>query len=216
MAQRKVSTVLAQFLRGIRECERIATDAYDWSLPIAGAATRPYISRRRRDSMTEMAFLRAFLAWEAFVEESFVLYLIGQRPPRGRAPRRHAFPPNHRTATEWVIPEGRHYASWTIPQHVTARAERFFYNGHPFAPVLRGNQSVLDEARIIRNAIAHESLSAREKFESLVREKLGTLPPSLSVGGFLGTTVPANVPPISFLDYYVGKIEFAAQQIVPS
>lgn len=79
--------------------------------------------------MTEMAFLRAFLAWEVFMEESFILYLNGQRAPRGRALRRHAFPPNLRTAMEWVIPEGRSYASWTIPDHISTRAERFFRGG---------------------------------------------------------------------------------------
>lgn len=214
MARRQVRAVLTGFLRSLKDCERLAVDAYAWSLPNPAGA-RPYISRQRRDSMTEMAFLRAFLAWEAFVEESFILYLVGQRAPRGRPPRRHAFPPNYKTATEWVVPEGRQYAGWTVPHHVSDRAERFFHNGRPFTPVLRSNQNVFEEARTIRNAIAHESLAARQKFETLVRSKLGTLPPHLTVGGFLSIGVPASVPPISFLDFYVGKIEFAANQIVP-
>jgi hypothetical protein len=168
------------------------------------------------NDMTEMAFLRAFLAWEILVEESFILYLSGQKPPRGRVPKRYAFPPNHKTAMEWVIPEGRPYARWAAAGDVIERAERFFQTGRPFAPVLRGNQSMLDEAQTIRNAIAHRSTSARLKFETVVRPKLGTLPPSLTVGGFLGTTVPRTTPPISFLEFYISQIELAAQQIVPS
>lgn len=166
--------------------------------------------------MTEMAFLRAFLAWEILVEESFILYLSGQEPPRGRAPKRYAFPPNHKTAMDWVVPEGRDYAGWTIASLVSERAERFFQAGRPFAPVLRSNQKMLDDARTIRNAITHKSVTARQKFEIVVRTKLGTLPPGLTVGGFLGTTVPRITPPISFLEFYVGKIDLAAQQIVPS
>jgi hypothetical protein len=162
-----------------------------------------------------MAFLRAFLAWEGFVEESFILYLSGQQPPRGRAPNRYAFPPNHRTAMDWVIPEGRPYARWTIPTDVSNRADRFFQAGRPFSPVLRSNLNTLDEVRIIRNAIAHKSLSTREKFEKLVRIKLRTLPPKLNVGGFLGTTAPGTTPPVSFLEHYFAKIDSAAQQIVP-
>jgi hypothetical protein len=161
------------------------------------------------------AFLRAFLAWEAFLEESFILYLSRQKPPRGRAPHRFAFPPSQRAALEWVA-EGRDYASWTHATHVSGRAERFFRDGRPFAPVLRGNQNILDEARIIRNAIAHQSRSTRDKFETVVRRKLTIVPPSLTVGGFLGTGVLGNIPPISFLELYVAKIEFAAHQIVPS
>ena len=212
MAQRQLRTVLADFLRSLQECKRLSADAYQWSLPGA----QPHISRTRRDLMTEMAFLRAFLAWEVFVEEAFILYLAGQDPPRGRAPNRYAFPPNLETAREWVVPEGRTYAGWTLPAHVSQRAERFFRHGRPFASVFRGNQHALDEARIIRNAIAHKSLSARDKFETFVRTKLGTLPPTLTVGSFLGTTAPRTVPPVSFLESYIGTIDWAARQIVPS
>src|SRR5208337_1094296 len=161
-------------------------------------------------------FLRAFLAWEVFVEESFILYLSGQNPPRGRSPNRFAFPPNLKTAMEWVVPEGRPYAGWTVPAHVTNRAERFFRDGRPFADVLRANQHSLEEARIIRNAIAHKSMSARDKFETLVRTKLGALPPHTTVGSFLGTTVVGMAPPVSFLESYIGHIDLAARRIVPS
>lgn len=202
---------MSEFLRNLQECKRLASDAYQWSLPGA----HPHISRSRRDHLTEMAFLRAFLAWEVFVEESFVLYLLGQRAPRGRPPVRHAFPPNQRTAMEWVIPEGRSYASWTVPTHISNRAERFFRDGRPFADVLRANQTLLDEARIIRNAIAHKSMSASDKFEAFVRTKLGVLPPNTTVGSFLGTTEAGTAPPVSFLESYVGKIDTAARLIVP-
>ena len=167
--------------------------------------------------MTEMAFLHAFLAWEVFVEDSFVLYLSGQKPPRGRAPKRYAFPPNQKTAMEWVIPEGRKYARWAFADDVDEKAQRFFRAGRPFTPVFRSNQNMLDEVRIIRDAIAHKSASARNKFEKVARTGfLGTLPPNLTVGGFLGTTKPGSTPPVSFLEFYVAKIDFAAQQIVPS
>jgi len=213
VALRQLRTVASDFLRSMQDCRRLAADAYQWSLP--GVHRR--ISRSRRDQITEMAFLRAFLAWEVFVEESFVLYLTGQSPPRGKAPRRFAFPPDFKTATEWVIPEGRAYAGWTVPQHVSNRAERFFRDGKPFAAVLRGNQTTLEESRTIRNAIAHKSMGARDKFEALARPKLGgILPPNLTVGAFLGTTVPGSAPPISFLESYVAKIESAAGLIVRS
>jgi hypothetical protein len=214
MAQR-LSTVLRNFSRSLQECRQLGADAHDWSLPGAHGA-RPYIYGKRRDSMTEIAFLRAFLAWEMFVEHSFILYLSGQKPPRGRAPRRYAFPPNQETASRWVIPERRPYAEWTDPQDVLGRSERFFHHGRPFAPVLRSNVTMLQEAKVIRNAIAHMSQGARQKFENLVRQKLTTLPPKTTVGGFLSTTIPTVGPPISFLEFYIAKIEFTAQQIVPS
>ena len=216
MGQRKLRTVVGDFLQSLKECRQIAADAYLWSAPGAHGA-HPHISARRRDSIVEMAFLQAFLAWEVFVEESFILYLAGQKPPRGRAPRRHAFPPNLQTAMEWVVPEGRRYARWAVAAEVTDRAERFFRLGRPFASVLRGNQNLLEETKVIRNAIAHKSVSVRARFESLARNKLGgALPPNMTVGGFLGTITPGSIPPVSFLDFYIAKIDFAAHQIVPT
>ena len=214
MAPRRLPTVLADFARGLQECRQLAADAHLWSLP-GPTPGRPLISQKRRDQLAEMAFLRAFMAWECFVEESFILYLIGQLPPRGRPPKRYAFPPNHRTAMDWVVPESRPYARWTNAAEVSGRAERFFEAGRPFSPVLRRNLNTLEEVRIIRNAVAHSSLTTREKFERLVRTKLGTLPPRLNVGGFLGTTAPGSVPPTSFLEQYLAKIDLAAQQIIP-
>lgn len=212
MAQRRLRTVLGELLSDLRECRRLSVDANNWSLP----GTQPHISRSRRDHITELAFLRAFLAWEVFVEESFILYLLGQRAPRGRAPVRYAFPPNQRAAMEWVIPEGRTYAGWSVSTHVSNRAQRFFREGRPFTTVLRANQALLEEARTIRNAIAHKSINVRNKFESFVRSKLGALPPNTTVGSFLSATVPGVAPPISFLELYIGRIESAARLIVPS
>lgn len=215
MARRSLQAVLDDFVRNLRDARGLAADAYLWS-STTGTGTHPRISQRRRDAITELAFLRAFLAWETFLEECFVLYLSGQKAPRGRPPARYAFPPNQKTAMEWLVPEGRRYARWTIAAEVSSRAERFFRDGRPFAPILRGNQSVLDETRIVRNAVAHDSANAQEQFEALVRNRLGVLPPKLTIGGFLGMTVPGRTPPSSFLDFYGGRIEFAAQQIVPS
>ncbi len=215
MAQRELRTTLSEFTRNLQECIELSADAHQWVLPGAGGV-RPFISPRRRDYMTELAFLRAFQAWEVFIEKSFILYLWGRKPPRGKAPKRYAFPPTQKIASEWVIPEGREYAAWTHAQNVRERAERFFRAGRPFSPVLAGNQTLFNEARTIRNAIAHKSTSATDRFQTLVRGKLGTLPPNMTVGGFLSTTVPATTPPISFLESYLNKIDSAAKLIVPS
>ena len=215
MARRSLRASLNVFVRSVNESRRLAVDAHAWALPKAGTK-RPMISKARRDSMVELAFLRSFLAWETFLEESFVLYLSGQKPPRGRAPTRYAFPPSLNDATDWVVPERQDYATWTEPSRIARRAERFFRGGSPFAPVLRSHQSVLDDSRFLRNAIAHASAPAQQKFENVVRQKIGVLPPTLTVGGFLGMTVPQSSPPVTFLEHYLAKIELAARLIVPT
>ena len=111
--------------------------------------------------------------------------------------------------------EGREYPKWDVAS-VGNRAQRFFRNGGPFTSALREKQTLLQEAQTIRNAVAHDSENAREKFQKLVREKLKTLPPNLAVGGFLNTVVPGSNPPLSFLEFYLTEIDFTAEQIVPS
>ncbi len=208
MPPRRLQHVLGDCRKTFGECRVFAVDAYTWSQP----GPQKLISKRQRDWIVETAFLRAFLALESFLEEAFILYSLGNRAPKGPAPHRYTFPPTKKRAIEWVN-LGRDFSSWSVSS-VTERALRFFRSGGPFTNPLSGSRTALDEARIVRNAIAHESSSAQGKFENLVRQKLGTLPPSLSVGGFLITTVPGSNPPQSFLEWYLEKAELVATQIV--
>lgn len=215
MARNRLRLRLFTFISAVNESRQLAADAYAWTSPGPGGNS-PRISKRRRNSMLELAFLRAFLAWEIFLEETFLLYLMGQKPPRGRGPKRYTFPPNLQTAGEWIIPERRQYAEWTNCQDVCRRAERFFQKGRPYADVLRSRQNIFDESKRIRNAIVHTSGSAQNEFETLIRYKLGVLPPNTTVGSFLCTVKPDSSPPQSFLEHYLGKIEFVAKTIVPT
>lgn len=208
MAGRGLKHVIADCQRALREGRAFASDAHIWSLP--GAT--PHISRKKRDWMIEVAFLRGVLAFESFLEESFVLYSLGHKPPKGRAPHRYAFPPTRAHVDTWLR-EGRDHASWDVTA-VSGRAQRFFRGGRPYFSPLQSNQSTLQDVRTIRNAIAHDSASAQQKFQNLVRRHLGTLPTNATPGSFLGMTVPASAPPLSFLDFYFDKVELVVTQIV--
>lgn len=195
----------------MQECRRLAEDARKWSLP--GGPYR--ISSRRRDAIVELAYLRGFLAWETFLEEAFILYLLGKTPPKGRTPVRYAMPPTRQAAHEMVA-EGHHFAKWEVASDVSNRAERFFRDGGTFGKNLRAHQSLLENTTVIRNAVAHRSARARQRFESLVRHQLGSLPSKATVGSYLNTTVSGSTPPESFLEFYLGRMEIIGSLIVPS
>jgi hypothetical protein len=210
VAQRQLHVVLHEFQRTIRECQRFADDARLWALH-DGA---PRISVARRDSIIELAFLRGFLAWESFLEESFILHMLGKQPLRGRPPHRYVLPPNRKAALD-LSAGGRKYASWEAATEVATRATRFFRDGRPYTGPLRTAQNVLGAARTLRNAVAHRSEAAQKEFEKLARNELGgTLRPALTVGGFLNTPKPASDPPESFLNYYLGVLQVVAEQII--
>ena len=163
--------------------------------------------------MLELAFLRVFLAWEVFVEQSFLLYVMGAAPLKGRRVHRFVFPPSRNVAEEWLT-DGRDYATWSSAAAVGQRAQRYFREGRPFTGVLRRNQNFLDETRFIRNAIAHRSGDAQDKFEAMVRNKLGALPPNATAGSFLAATVPGVAPPLTFWESYTKKLAQLADLIV--
>lgn len=163
--------------------------------------------------MVELAFFRAFLAWETFLEDSWLWYVLGDRPLRGRTPARYVHPPNVAAAKKFVR-DGRSYAKWERAAEVAARAEQFFRKGWPYADVLRARQSALEDARLIRNAIAHDSEAAWQGFEAVARRHLTALPANLTVGGFLITTKAGTSPPESYLEYFLSIFQTSADQIV--
>lgn len=200
---------LNELYRTLQDCRKLAADAYRWSLP----GSHPHISRARAESINELAFLRACIAWEAFLEESFILYVMGKRSPKGRAPTRYTIPTQRNLVEQLIIPEKHKYAGWSEGD-VNRRSVRFFRNGYPFAPALRARQVAFEEMRTIRNATAHGSNDCWEKFKTVVRNKLTIVPYRLTIGGFLSTTLIGSVPPKSILDTYLDVIESTAQIIV--
>ena len=206
---RELAAVLGRLEHAFRQSRRLATDVQRWS----GTGSRPYITETRRDSIVELAFLRSYLAWERFLEESFILYLLGKRAPRGRQPRRFAMPPDAKTAREFVQ-GGREYAKWDGAATLD-RAKVFFRAGRPYANAIEPRRHLLREVQIVRNAIAHQSETARRKFEKLVRDKCGTLPPKTTVGKFLTTTVSGSNPAKSFFELYLDEVVMVAREIVP-
>lgn len=215
MAHRKLGTTLASLIKHLGQMEQFAAAAQQWvSIPIPKGV--PKFTVPHMEMVTEMAFLRAFSAWEAFLEESFILYLWGKAPPRGRAPKRYAYPPTRRVAEQIVVTEGRDYADWSNFHNVIDRAERFFENGKPYSDALKSQQSKLQDIQTIRNAIAHSSAHSWERFQRLVRRELATYPPNLTIGGLLAMTMPHSSPPMSYLEFYLSVIQLVADRIVPS
>lgn len=163
--------------------------------------------------MLELAFLRGFLAWEGFMEESCLLYMLGESPLRGRDLVRYVMPADRRMANA-MASGSRRYATWNEPAEMTKRAESFFRKGRPFAAALAASRHTLLDARAVRNAIAHDSDSVLKPFHDVVRRGLGALPPKLTVGGYLTMLRPGVVPNESFLEFYLQTLQDIGERVV--
>lgn len=175
--------------------------------------TKRYISKLHHEMIIELAFLRSFLAWERFLEESFILYLLGKKSPTGFKPKRYVLPKNYKHALE-ISSADASYADWTSTEIVIKRAERFFNRGDPYASSLKIRTAKFNDVRTLRNAIAHSSIYSRDRFRKLVRRELTYYPAGLTPGGFLNTGLPA-LKSRSFLEDYLDIILESAKDIIP-
>lgn len=162
--------------------------------------------------VAELAFLRVFIAWENFLEQSFLRYLVGARSRSGQAPTKYVNPKNLDHARQ-VVCSGREYFQWNSASKVVQIAETYFRDGEPFKPILEGISAELKDMATIRNRIAHRSTSARDRFNSLVRKNFGHGKPGMTPGRFLLTsTTPSSQS--SFFDDYTQTISAASFLIV--
>jgi len=215
MAYPKLRTVLVTLELTLREMERLTAASQQW-VSISFPRGVPRFSVRHQETITDLAFLRAFVAIEAFLEHSFILYLLGLRPPVGPRPRRLVTPTTRKLAVMAVTGD-RDYTDWHKVDQLKNRAKKYFVDGKPYTDALVGKKALFEEMTTVRNAIAHSSGHSQEKFKRLVRSKLaGSYPPNLTVGGFLGMTIPGSSPPESFLDYYIDSLNTLASLIIPT
>jgi hypothetical protein len=205
---------LDQFSGG-RSAELTRAIGLTQSLSHGRGVVRGRFTQKQFETVVELAYLQGYLAWESFLEETFILYMVGKRAPNGYRPKCYVQPTSRGHALDFNLGEQR-YADWTAADRVVQRAQRFFKNGEPFATPLQSMGRVPDDMKILRNAIAHRSEGTNSRFQSVVRNELGFYAHGLTVGGFLDSGVPTAAPGLRYLDYYFENLLQAARNIVPS
>lgn len=214
MANRTPGTLLADSIREFEGAIQLTARASVWQSHLQHFRAARF-KKEHFAQIVELAFMKSFLTWEGFLEEAFLLYLLGKKSPNGYTPARHAIPINRQHAVELLASDAR-YTDWTAASRVVSRATRFFKGGHPFVNVIRPQTNLLDNLKTIRNALSHESEEAAEKFETFVRNELNYLPPGMIPGTFLVTLKPHHTPPQTYLQFYVENFRSMAEAIIPS
>lgn len=91
---------------------------------------------------------------------------------------------SHSVARDIVL-GGRAYVDWLPYQFTDKRAEAFFRGGHPFSSLEKNDKREVERILLIRNAVAHQSRSARSKFEDQVIGTALLLPTERTPAGYL-------------------------------
>lgn len=214
MAHPQLKSVLLRLEGTLGQMEKLASASHQW-VSVSFPAGVPKFSLHHKETVQGLVFLRAFVALEIFLEQSFILYLLGLKPPVGPKPKRLVKPTTKQLAMLAVTGD-RDYTDWYRWDQLRGRAKKYFVDGKPYADALQGRKTLFEEMTTVRNALAHSSEHSQEKFKRLVRLKLsGTYPPKLTVGGFLAMTIPGTSPPETFLDYYIDSVSTLASLIIP-
>jgi len=197
-----LSHVLVNFQKGIDSSTNLVSSIQNLGIP-----------RIQLEMVVEMAFLRIFVAWESFLEESFIRYAAGAASPSGYMPNVLTHAQNIGHALELVL-SGRDYIPWNSASEVTRRSVLYFQDGEPYRTALEPASIELDEMNTIRNRITHKSMKSKSKFKAFVRRKFGHGVRGMTPGRYLLTSL-LSPPPNNFLDYYIEVIRIASSMIVP-
>jgi hypothetical protein len=134
----------------------------------AGAFVQPLDVR---SFLTEAAVVRTHIAWERFLEQSFLSYLVGETSISGARIVRYLDPPSFDHANRVLIGTQR-YVDWGNPEIVVKLAGLYFPLGTPYKVAIEGVQSDLSDLRAVRNAAAHLSTSTSTQLDRVALRRV--------------------------------------------
>jgi hypothetical protein len=130
-----------------------------------------FAASRLRVTDVELVYTSGFLAivtkWEAFLEDSLYESVCG-RVPAKLSRRRHVDVNSRGHLQRILLHPNKDYVSFTTVKQARGLYGLFLKNDGPFGAVSEANQSYIQQAIWIRNAIAHSSDVAGRAFRERV------------------------------------------------
>lgn len=158
----------------------------------------------------ESSFLKMFIFWENFLEQSFVCYME-KKTCLKNPPNIYITPIDNDHAHKLLIGTQK-YIDWANPEIVLTLASLYLENGQPYKDVINSIKPDLIDLKIIRNAVAHNSITVNRSFISLQKRKLQYWKQELSVAEFLMTTDSNSNT--SMIEEFQRRLVSAAQIII--
>jgi hypothetical protein len=157
------------------------------------------------------AFLKLFIAWESFLEKSFVTYLTGGSSIGGTRPTKYANPIDQEHAHKLLIGTQK-YVDWANNEIVNRVAVLYFENGEPFKTALDSISTDLSDLRTIRNASAHISSTTQKKLDAVASRVLGNTTTGTNVSDFI-MKISLEDASKTVLQMYQLKLDITAENI---
>jgi hypothetical protein len=168
----------------------------------------------RIELLYELAFLKVFIGWETFLEQTFVRFLCGYTSSNGLEPlvAKQSYQGSLAAAATTVL-GGQQYVLWHNPTRVVQRCAKFFAAGR-IETVVNSNFSRLEWMGSVRHQIAHGNADTGMKFDVATMQLIGKRYPGSRAGRFLRDIDVNSTPPTRWLTVLSNEIEALGQQIV--
>ena len=170
------------------------------------------LPQNQREFITDSAYLKIFISWETFLENSFIQYMLGEPSILGNAITRYVQPLNEQHANSLLIGTQR-YVDWSNPEIVKKLSKIHFASGNPFDTFVSSMLTDLFDLKTIRNAAAHLTSTTRQQLDSLGTRKLKRLCNNLKVSDILFAVDPDSNANETILTTYLNKLDISAEGI---
>ena len=204
----------ADFRRRVSEATRLAEiGEIARAEARAGSQTSKNLHHKRIELLYEMAFLRTFVWWKSFIEQTFIRYLSGYTSKVGMAAALGGVSYSPTVAhAEATILGSRDYALWHNPSAVVKRSQKFF-SSSPIETVLMSNMARLEALASIRHRIAHSNNDVRHKFDVATMALAGKRYRGGRAGAFLRDFDINVTPPVRWLNQLGTELQTLGAQI---
>lgn len=169
-----------------------------------------YLANRDLDSFYEGIFLKSITLFESFIEELFIGLLYDKYKFNTRKKVQKLIFPSKKIALNYLM-NNKKYLD-LLPYDRLKQNSTIFYNeDNPFSNLTKPDINFLNDIYILRNSIAHNSLTANKKFVKFINDKHPSLPISMKTPAkFLQSL---NNPNQTMFEIYIIELNVIANKI---
>jgi hypothetical protein len=197
---------LLEFRAGIAQTNNLISMAYEQD-----SNGNDIFDSTKKDFVISSAFLKMFIFWESFLEDSFSKYLTGESSTDGTGVTCYVSPNDREHALKILIGTQK-YVDWANQEIVRRLAKLFMENGDPLASNIASISGELSDLKTIRNAAAHLSSTTRHQLDALSTRVLGRNITNTDVATFMMQLHPLDSTK-TVLQYYQNLLDIAAENI---
>ncbi|QLC73837.1 hypothetical protein LPB260_24325 [Pseudomonas sp. LPB0260] len=201
-----LADTLSEFRRGIALTNSFVSMAYE-----RDQNGNDLFDDVKKDFVISSSFLKMFIYWESFLEDSFAKYLAGELSTAGTPAPGIVTPADKQHAIKILVGTQK-YVDWANHEIVRRLAGIYLVDGNPLLTNLSSIASELSDLRTIRNAAAHLSSSTQAQLDALSTRILGRTQRSTTVSGLVMQLHPGDASK-TVLQYYQDMLDICADNI---